>query len=477
MTSLKNSFWVKTAWFTLLAYFIGLAGGSKEFSYFHFKIGPIPVFIGELALFLSLVLTWVHRDTVLSKIPKAFRYALLVYLGWGAVLLPISILKKDAEIEMVQILRDSALFYQALWILFGLMLTQTRWKTWLTACLIGVGAAQFIGWSHYAFYGLVYRMSMSGFFGFIYGNESFSYLFPFTIVLWPTIWALLLTFAYGDAILGLFIIYFKKTWILNILAIAVPATIWTTYKKFGLKLGVKKISALATSLTIGLVLAGYVAQNVAILDYQRQKEDVEQWLYEKAQRHGAKRPYLEGKSELTKPMSIMEQIRTRTKDPTSFFFHGEVDEKEKVHPFVAYVAWRAFLWKQAWQGFLAHPFLGNGYGPRVVHTQLNGLPTVWEGKWISGPHNSFLTVAFRGGIIAIISLFVLLFSAIWEWIKTLKLSRSLPLESNLALAALLIQVVSILFNVVLENPQNGTLFWVLLGSLIRLTHPPDHEVI
>ena len=354
--------------------------------------------------------------------------------GLGRFLVGYSFWKKTADTSVVQILRDSALFYQSLWLLFGLLLAPKKWVQWLTISLVGIGLAQYFWWLRYIYYGLVYGISTSGFFGFIHGNDSFSTFFPLTLAIWPIQWSTALAFAYGHAVLGLFLIYFKKSWFLCVFAVVMPMAIWMTRKIYP-RIVLKKTLFFFGALLMGLTIASIGANRVS------------------------------------QHKSIFQDISKNAQNTNAWFFHGELDREESDNSTgSSYMAWRFFLWRNAIHGFLEHPFLGNGFGPKVVTAQQDGMLPITDGKWISGPHNSFLTVAFRGGVIGIASLLLLTFIPILVFFKKMVLRSYLHPQSYLALAALFTQIFAAFFNVTLENPQHGTVFWVLLGAFIRLTY-------
>jgi O-antigen ligase len=136
------------------------------------------------------------------------------------------------------------------------------------------------------------------------------------------------------------------------------------------------------------------------------------------------------------------------------------------------MAWRMHMWNQAWTLAKKFHFLGSGYGPKPVFTDVWGYPSIAYSKWISGPHNSFLTVLFRTGLLGLLSVFFVFFSALLICAKNLKNNERAPI---LFLAIIGIGFFAS-FNVCLENPQAGIWFWFFLGSIIpNLVNTPERE--
>jgi hypothetical protein len=158
---------------------------------------------------------------------------------------------------------------------------------------------------------------------------------------------------------------------------------------------------------------------------------------------------------------IFESKITRvTESPEKFIFHGE-DENSDERGTSGTLAWRKHLWNQALDGYHAAPLMGQGFAKRIVETLIWGSLAKMDGNWISGPHNSFLAIAFRMGIIGIFFLFCAIGIALYIGI----INRKFNPISTLIFAGFIGIFAYANFNVCLENPQAGIWFWFFLSGL------------
>ena len=93
-----------------------------------------------------------------------------------------------------------------------------------------------------------------------------------------------------------------------------------------------------------------------------------------------------------------------------------------------------------------------------------------ESALVRSPHNSFLGIAFRSGIVGLF-LFLLFLSKFYFYTIRNILKVGNPQLRGYAVAALaahIAVVIQAFFNVTLEGPHEGIIFWVLIGVELRV---------
>jgi hypothetical protein len=421
----------------ILVYLSLLCAYGKRLSYLHLEVGGLPLFIGELALAIGAIYCAMalRKPRLRSQFVAALPVwvPLAVYLIWSMFKLGQSLLELRSIYGTIQILRDSAVSYQAFWVVIGFMLTLAVRERLLRAVLLTLFASQLLRWLGALI--VVLMPSTAEFFTKLLpgANEAVTPLFPLAFGLWSERVATALTLTYGTVFLDL-IFYFKRTWVLSAFGIVAPAALLRDLRTLSLP---KRIAVFlagiscATALGIGShSLAAYLAGS------------------------------LNSSSRGTSLNSIVESIRTSAKDPEWWLYHGEVVRNAEGQVETR-MGWRLFLWRQTWEGIQQAPLTGNGYGPRMFRTLLNGSEAIQQGRWISGPHNSYLTVWFRTGLVGLLAVVLVSLAAAHQCIRNHAFRDPL---SNLLLASWLSVAFFTFFNVSLENPQSGTWYWLFLGA-------------
>ena len=129
------------------------------------------------------------------------------------------------------------------------------------------------------------------------------------------------------------------------------------------------------------------------------------------------------------------------------------------------VHWRWLVWKEALRQTASNPLLGIGFGPAFTANEVKEYGYVWAPDL--NPHNSFILVLLRTGMIGAL-LFVLLHFVVIK--KVVAGMRRVDKEvANLYLTILfsfLGIVIAAMFNVVLESPFGAVPYWFLFGLLI-----------
>jgi hypothetical protein len=127
---------------------------------------------------------------------------------------------------------------------------------------------------------------------------------------------------------------------------------------------------------------------------------------------------------------------------------------------------RLSFWGEAMRGSLHSPVVGAGFDPyptSIVPPETVGQ----ENDPFPAPHNSFVAIAYRIGIIPFVIVIAVLGVLIGKGFRASK-ERDLPLDRAVCSALTAIVVysgVTSAFNVFLEAPYAGPLFWTSVGLL------------
>ena len=149
----------------------------------------------------------------------------------------------------------------------------------------------------------------------------------------------------------------------------------------------------------------------------------------------------------------------------------------------ANVRWRIAYWKFVIEESAEAPLLGTGFGHAANFRWSNILYDARVGNAadpndVTPPHNSFLNVLYRTGLLGFIPLVALVGVAVWRTARELR--RPLSRERRALLvgfASLLAFVIVIAnFNVALEGPYMGMFFWTILALLLLAPRGATREV-
>ena len=150
------------------------------------------------------------------------------------------------------------------------------------------------------------------------------------------------------------------------------------------------------------------------------------------------------------------------------------------------VHWRLSIWKFMLEKTAHDPVFGVGFGRPtnfvwrgMIYDARTGDKT--NSQDVTGPHNSFVNMLFRMGLLGLLPLLALLVIAgIRGWRVLVKwtlpaLDRAFALTSVAMVVAV---AVAACFSVALEGPYIGLFFWLALGlvlALPRLLTPEPSE--
>jgi O-antigen ligase len=142
----------------------------------------------------------------------------------------------------------------------------------------------------------------------------------------------------------------------------------------------------------------------------------------------------------------------------------------------ANVGWRLAYWRYVLRSMRSNPVLGVGFGkPAAFHwngiayDRRRGDPT--DPHDVSPPHNSFVNLLFRMGLLGLLPLLALIAAAAWRFASALRAGSLSAFDraTLVGLAAIFVFIAVIAsFNVALEGPFMGIFFWTVLGLLLLL---------
>jgi O-antigen ligase len=141
--------------------------------------------------------------------------------------------------------------------------------------------------------------------------------------------------------------------------------------------------------------------------------------------------------------------------------------------------WRLAFWAYMLRSAAHHPLLGVGFGRpanfhwhNVVYDARRGDPR--NDSDVTGPHNSFVNLLYRTGLLGFIPLLILVGLAASATVSSLRRENTPAIRAaHVGLVAIFVfVVVTAGLNVALEGPYMAIFFWSALGLL--LTWPQLH---
>ena len=129
---------------------------------------------------------------------------------------------------------------------------------------------------------------------------------------------------------------------------------------------------------------------------------------------------------------------------------------------------RVVAWKEAWKRFEESPLAGEGFGVPFTFG-------IWDND--ARPHNTFLTVLYKMGLIGFLPLFGLLSYFFWRGLQCVHRNfenRRVAFLEIVILAQLALCMYGSA-NLLLESPYLASLFWAGMGTGLRMIKKLDLE--
>ncbi len=160
------------------------------------------------------------------------------------------------------------------------------------------------------------------------------------------------------------------------------------------------------------------------------------------------------------------------------FQHGE-DVPTLSNPKPFQFRTRSFMWRTAISDWLENPVFGVRFVPEIPsfvrpgRRNNGGYP--WENDPpVTGPHNSYLSVLSRMGLIGLILLIIIAIQ--WQrMVSRLLRSNEVSLPELLLIFIPLNGAIYAFFNVGFESPHNCMLMWLFLGFLFAQATKTDQQ--
>jgi len=140
------------------------------------------------------------------------------------------------------------------------------------------------------------------------------------------------------------------------------------------------------------------------------------------------------------------------------------------------VKWRIILWKDIIQKSMKKPILGYGFGMLYNNETLKNMGWKYgEDVGFLDPHNSYLSILYRTGIVGLLIFLLFIISFFYKMVKFLRGCQDLAISVYMIsiLSAIIFILVISFFMVVLEGPFLGIFLWVFIGLALSLANIYD----
>ena len=131
---------------------------------------------------------------------------------------------------------------------------------------------------------------------------------------------------------------------------------------------------------------------------------------------------------------------------------------------------RLHMWTSALKSWRLHPIVGIGFVPEVPTEVSLGVKNTWglESGYappISGPHNSFLSIVARTGIVGSLLFIWMIYTFFRQAWTICHVSQPIGIFELLLFILPINGVIYASFNVGFESPPRAMLMWFFLGIL------------
>ena len=143
------------------------------------------------------------------------------------------------------------------------------------------------------------------------------------------------------------------------------------------------------------------------------------------------------------------------------------------------VKWRIILWKDIIKKSMQKPILGYGFGMLYNNETLKNMGWGYgDDVGFLDPHNSYLSILYRTGIVGLLIFLLFIISFFIKMIKFLRGCQDLAISVYMisVLSAIIFILVISFFMVVLEGPFLGIFLWVFIGLALSLANIYDTKL-
>ena len=141
--------------------------------------------------------------------------------------------------------------------------------------------------------------------------------------------------------------------------------------------------------------------------------------------------------------------------------------------------WRIILWKDIIQKSMNKPILGYGFGMLYNNETLKNMGWQYgDDVGFLDPHNSYLSILYRTGIVGLLIFLLFIISFFIKMIKFLRCCQDLAISVYMisVLSTIIFILVTSFFMVVLEGPFLGIFLWVFIGLALSLKNIYDMKL-
>lgn len=396
----------KSTRFGLLLWFVlGTVTFSKDFSYI--RLPGQPIFVTDVVLAIFLVSFAVSKKRLRINLRSRAGKFLAAYVVVGALTFLRSVLTGSSALLS---LRDAAIVWYSLFFVVGYICASDPSKLFLLGkiFLLGATLTSVVGifyFLHYPQYGYGVHLTPGGIF---------------------------VAAALGILLVGLESGFIRKDWRAYGLAVLFA---------IGVLLSDARTNYLA--LCLMLLIA------ILLLPKTRRKQRIK-----------ALKPFLRGGAVLTFIVAVLLATPIANKFVTAglrITYQGLFTPEEDPD-----ALWRLAAWGTALSVFESHPLLGIGYGKPFQFSF--GLDSEARDVGVDAkPHDTYLTVLYEMGLVGIVPLLAIL---LCYFVRVFRYLRRIPWNDTPCLLIALLQIAFIvlgMFNLALETPFYGSLFWLNLG--------------
>lgn len=415
----------KLQYIVLTLLLLGFSLFSRSFAYLHVKIAEIPLYVTEVVLIVSIVAIMLSKlvagKMTYPRIPLTRGFVILYSVALISFIIGIFSYK-----DKVFVLRHSALFYYSiLYFLVPLVFNNLKrierlFKLFFITCIVTP-------------FGAFLPTFPDG-----YGVGNFSYLYLSFAIIFEILYVRYLKKKIYQFIFFLIIILQLSSIFIGECRAAWVALAGTFLFLYFLDNTIRAKIKKALSIVVFFILI--LIPSFIVLKPARFK-------------------------------SVIQEILTLNPFRFLNFDPNETETSVSINN----MRWRIYVWKDMLKEISEKPILGWSFGKKFVPPTIKALG--WGGSWreedkgFQDPHNSFLSILYRTGIIGFGLFIIIITKFIKRTIRFLNLinnNKKIKMYITALLACIIDILIISLLLVVLEGPFMGSFLWVAMGLIVAL---------